>query len=271
MAEITRKQTQYMTRAEFDALDKTTVDVGTEICIVDQIQKEDLSTDLQNAITSAETLPEEVQILTISAPAAATNGIFTDAEFNILQMSDNVSIMFNHEKYYLNDNGHIAGYKTYTHVGYENNSTIIKAITVTISTKSWVLNTTVVPTDIPTSSGPSWHTNTLPDDTSKVLMTKVLFTSNDDSNPLHAAYGLASGLCDTSMDATINCIYYETGAQYPTYGILSGYFTYSMGQDIEVQFSGLFLHKQFNGTADFQATAEESMILTVTCDLLYLW
>lgn len=267
MAEIQRKQTKYMTRAEFNALDKTTIPIGTEINIVDQIQKEDLSTDLQNAITSAETLPEEVQVLTISAPAAATNGIFTDAEFNALQMSDNVSIMFNHEKYYLNDNDHIAGYKTYTHVGYENNSTIIKAITVTISTKSWVLNTTIVPT----SGGASWHVNTLPDDTSKVLMTKVLFTSNDDSNPLHAAYGLAPGLCDTNMDTTIPCIYYETGAQSPTYGTLSGYFSYTMGQDIEVQFSGLFLRKQFAGTTDFQATAEEIMTFTVTCNMLYLW
>lgn len=53
MAEITRQQTRYMTRAEFEALDKTTVDVGTEICIVDQIQKEDLSTDLQNTIDKA--------------------------------------------------------------------------------------------------------------------------------------------------------------------------------------------------------------------------
>ena len=54
MAEIQRKQTRYMTRAEFNALDKTTVPVGTEINIVDQIQKEDLSTDLQNAVTKAE-------------------------------------------------------------------------------------------------------------------------------------------------------------------------------------------------------------------------
>ena len=54
MAEIQRKQTKYMTRAEFNALDKTTIPIGTEINIVDQIQKEDLSTDLQNAIASAE-------------------------------------------------------------------------------------------------------------------------------------------------------------------------------------------------------------------------
>lgn len=54
MAEIQIKQTKYMTRAEFNALDKTTIPIGTEINIVDQIQKEDLSTDLQNAITSAE-------------------------------------------------------------------------------------------------------------------------------------------------------------------------------------------------------------------------
>lgn len=54
MAEIPRKQTRYMTRAEFNSLDKTTVPVGTEINIVDQIQKEDLSTELQNAVTKAE-------------------------------------------------------------------------------------------------------------------------------------------------------------------------------------------------------------------------
>ena len=271
MANITRQQTRYMTRAEFDALDKTTVDVGTEINIVDQIQKEDLSTDLQNAITSAETLPGEVQVLTISAPPAATNGIFTDAEFNILQMSDNVSIMFNHEKYYLNDNGHIAGYKTYTHVGYENNTTIIKAITATISTKSWVLNSTVVPTDIPTSSGPSWR-DTAPSDASEVLMTKVLFTSSDNTNPLHSAYGLAPGYCNVQMETTINCTYLETNsAEQFTYGMLSGAFTYSAGQDVEVQFSGLFLRKQFAGESAFQATAEEVKTFTVTCNVMYLW
>lgn len=55
MKPITRQQTRYMTRAEFDALDKTTVSVGTEICIVDQIQKEDLSTEIQKSLTNADT------------------------------------------------------------------------------------------------------------------------------------------------------------------------------------------------------------------------
>lgn len=83
MAEIPRKQTRYMTRAEFNALDKTTVPVGTEINIVDQIQKEDLSTDLQNAITKAEralpssggTISGNLAIagnLTVSGTAVAT-------------------------------------------------------------------------------------------------------------------------------------------------------------------------------------------------------
>lgn len=270
MAEITRQQTRYMTRAEFDALDKTTVPVGTEICIVDQIQKEDLSTDLQNAITSAENLPAQVQVLTISAPAAATNGTFTTAEFNALQASDGVSIMFNHEKYYLNDNGHIAGYKTYTHVGYENNMTIIKAITVTISTKSWVLNITNVPSseDIPTL--PTWRSNELPSDTSKVLMTKVILSSTDLTNPFHSTSATAGGLCDTSMEVT--CPIFTVDGSTPSYGTFSGTLNYSVGTDIEMNISGIMLIKKFNdSSAELQSLVYDYSPFTVTCNLLYLW
>lgn len=52
MANLTRQQTRYMSRDEFNALDKSTIPAGTEINIVDQIQKEDLSTELLNAIES---------------------------------------------------------------------------------------------------------------------------------------------------------------------------------------------------------------------------
>lgn len=52
MANLTRQQTRYMSRDEFNALDKSTVPAGTEINIVDQIQKEDLSTDVLNSFTN---------------------------------------------------------------------------------------------------------------------------------------------------------------------------------------------------------------------------
>lgn len=54
---ILHKQNQelYMTRSEFDKLDKTTLPVGTEINIVDQIQKQDLATDIQKSLTNADT------------------------------------------------------------------------------------------------------------------------------------------------------------------------------------------------------------------------
>ena len=92
MANITRQQTRYMTRAEFDVLDKTTVDVGTEICIVDQIQKEDLSTDLQNAITKAEgALPATGGAITgdLSVSGNLTvNGTTTTIESTTLKVKD---------------------------------------------------------------------------------------------------------------------------------------------------------------------------------------
>lgn len=267
MAEILRKQTRYMTRAEFNALDKTAVPVGTEINIVDQIQKEDLSTDLQNAVTSAENLPAQVQVLNISAPTGATNGTFTTAEFNALQASDGVSIMFNHEKYYLNDNGHIAGYKTYTHVGYENNMTIIKAITVTISTKSWVLNVTNVAmaSDIPT-----WHVNELPADTTKVLMTQVKLSSTDVSNPFHATSATAGGLCNASMEVT--CPVFSVTGSIPSYGTFSGTLNYTAGDSIELNISGLMLMKRAEaGEALVADVYDYGGAFTVKCELLYLW
>lgn len=54
---ILHKQNQelYMTRSEFDKLDKTTLPVGTEINIVDQIQKQDLATDIQKSLANANT------------------------------------------------------------------------------------------------------------------------------------------------------------------------------------------------------------------------
>lgn len=73
-------------------------------------------------------------------PASTVQGTLTAAQLEILQASEDNYIMFQHEKYYLNDKGHREGYITYTHVGYENNTYWIKSITITVSTLAWVLN-----------------------------------------------------------------------------------------------------------------------------------
>ena len=76
----------------------------------------------------------------VGLPASATNGVLTPAQLALLQSSENNYIMFQHEKYYLEDKGHVEGYITYTHTGYENSTYWIKSITVTVSTRAWVLN-----------------------------------------------------------------------------------------------------------------------------------
>lgn len=73
-------------------------------------------------------------------PASAVEGTLTEAQLQILQASEDNYIMFQHEKYYLNDKGHREGYITYTHTGYENSTYWIKSITITLSTRAWVLN-----------------------------------------------------------------------------------------------------------------------------------
>lgn len=73
-------------------------------------------------------------------PASTVQGTLTAAQLEILQASEDNYIMFQHEKYYLNDKGHKEGFLTYTYTGYENNTYWIKSITITISTLAWVLN-----------------------------------------------------------------------------------------------------------------------------------
>lgn len=81
-------------------------------------------------------------IVEISAPSGATQGTLTDAQLTTLQGSKNASLMLDHKKYYLQGDGDPEGYLTYTQAGHENNVHILESITVTISTKAWVLNST---------------------------------------------------------------------------------------------------------------------------------
>lgn len=82
----------------------------------------------------------------ITAKADATNGTITDSQLATLQASDSNYVMFNHEKFFLNDDGAKEGFLTYTHVGHENSKTTLKFFTVTVSTKAWVLTTQSIQT-----------------------------------------------------------------------------------------------------------------------------
>lgn len=87
-----------------------------------------------------------IAFITINQPATAVNGTLTDEQLNTLQSAANSYILFNNEKYYDMDPEHEDGFLVYTHVGHDNlDNYNIKCITITISTKGWVLNSIKVP------------------------------------------------------------------------------------------------------------------------------
>ena len=83
---------------------------------------------------------EPKKITLINAREEATNGTLTQDEYNTLTTDTSAYIYFNKEKYNLADNMHNIGSMTYTHLGYENNVFMLKAITITLNNKTWVLN-----------------------------------------------------------------------------------------------------------------------------------
>lgn len=80
------------------------------------------------------------EAIIINAPITATNGVISIENVAKLQAFVYNYIVFNGENYYLNGNGHTAGYLTYSNIEYENNVMTVKTITITISTGGWVLN-----------------------------------------------------------------------------------------------------------------------------------
>lgn len=80
----------------------------------------------------------------IDATASASNGTLPDGvSYNYLcQNPEKLKILFNKEYYTLADNQHTANTLVFSHVGYEDSKLVVKIITITISTRAWVLTTT---------------------------------------------------------------------------------------------------------------------------------
>ena len=102
--------------------------------------------DINNKIDA---LPIGGEKVSITVPQGATNGTITGEQLAKLQENEAnyIEMVNDKELYYLNDNGHVDGYLTYSHVGIENSKATIKTLTITVSAKSFVIVTTVVPTD----------------------------------------------------------------------------------------------------------------------------
>ena len=78
-------------------------------------------------------------IITLT-PASATQGTLRQDEVNELTTDTSVKLQLNNELYYLNSNQHTPGVLVYTNNDYENQKGTHKYISVTISTRGWVMD-----------------------------------------------------------------------------------------------------------------------------------
>lgn len=101
---------------------------------------------LDAAITTKAPRPVACKIV---LSQGATKGTLTEEQLTILSASQQnyIEMVNDKELYYLNDPGHESGFYTYSHVGIENSKATIKTLTITVSAKSFVIVTTVVPTE----------------------------------------------------------------------------------------------------------------------------
>lgn len=120
----------------------------------EQVRKnmEDISTEADSlaALTDkVDNLKTGGTKVSLTFPAGASSGTVTDEQLATLQKNDEnyIEMVNDKELYYLNDPGHEEGFLTYSHVGIENSKATIKTLTITVSAKSFVIVTTVVPTE----------------------------------------------------------------------------------------------------------------------------
>ena len=103
-----------------------------------------------NSISQVPRVIEVGEVVSITPPEGETSGELTSWQLNSINRNicsinggsyNNSWILFNKERYYPMSYEYQEGYRTYTNVEYKNNNFTIKTITVTLSTRAWVLNT----------------------------------------------------------------------------------------------------------------------------------
>lgn len=152
----------------------------------------------------------------LTFPVGAASGTITAEQLAKLQASESnyIEMVNDKELYYLNDNGHVEGYLTYSHVGIENSKTTIKTLTITVSAKSFVIVTTVVPTE---SGGGKLYLHSIffPSTTNQPLLT-FYHTSPTKVTDEWIYDNLVNNTCYLTFYPTVKSIY-----QYGTIGLIS--------------------------------------------------
>lgn len=166
-----------------------------------------------------DSLPLGGEKVALTFPAGTSEGTITEEQLAVLQASESnyIEMVNDKELYTLNDNGHVEGYLTYSHVGIENSKATIKTLTITVSEKSFVIVTTVIPTsegkkyylhDI-TCSGPSG--STMYDVQIKAITDSITPYTYDTYNSL-SIYKQAICVQFGFSDSSFNYHYYPTGS-----------------------------------------------------------
>lgn len=81
---------------------------------------------------------QEVQYVELT-PAWAIQGTLTDTQLNILKANKGNCIIRDNEIYRLADNQSVSGLITYVHTGWDGGARLDKTISITVSTKAWML------------------------------------------------------------------------------------------------------------------------------------
>ena len=121
----------------------TTLPPGSQANVVNRASPDSSHALLQFYIPRGDVGPsgDTAQGITINSAASATSGTLTEEQLTTLQASDQNYIIFNNEIYRLEDKQHDTGFLIYSHTGQDSTKTMfIKEITITISTRGWVLS-----------------------------------------------------------------------------------------------------------------------------------
>lgn len=215
MANLTRQQTRYMSRDEFNALDKSTVPAGTEINIVDQIQKEDLSTELLNAIESGSIPGVGIDYGSNSAEGALFIGHYNNPEENAIfqigtgsSASDRNNLLTVYE-----DLEHFQPSMTFNGNAYITGDTVIGTLFVTSAPvdENGVIRKQDLDEALSQVSKPSWHSEA-PEDTSRVILTKITipYTIGDETtNPFDTSVVIVGGYQVNNITGTFRLQYLD--------------------------------------------------------------
>lgn len=132
-----------------------TIDGASDTSYADSNLGPEITTYGGSAIGSAGDVTQWIEVCPVykfpsTIPATASNGTLpNDQSWTYLKTNGaRIKLLFNKEYYILADEQHTTGTLVFSHTGYEASQMVVKTITITLSTRGWVLTTIKPVTDM---------------------------------------------------------------------------------------------------------------------------